>query len=293
MGTFTFGILLISGSIFAQQFESVVVRHYGKKYEKGGIFFNAMVCLFAVIYLWLTDKGGLQFPKELRGYALLNAAIYAVGFYAGFIAFKIGSFGLTKLFSSFGIVLPTFYGILFLNEPAGIYTYIALALIVCSLFLMNYQKTKPEQQEPITLKWVLFVLLIILANAAIAVIGKIQHSAFGDTCANEFLMITYLGATIFLLIFSLTFERHTLKETAKTACLCGIGAGLFNAVSNLLTLIAYNCLPLSFVSPYKTGAGIVLGFVLARIFYKEKFSAAQYIGVGIGIAAVVLMSLKF
>ena len=38
---------------------------------------------------------------------------------------------------------------------------------------------------------------------------------------------------------------------------------------------------------------IIYSKVKDVVFYKEKFSAEQYIGVGIGIAAVVLMSLKF
>ena len=293
MGALTLGMLLTAGSIFTHQFESMVVRHYGKKHRKGGIFFNAMVCLFAVVYLVITDKGGFMCPNKLWVYALTNAAVYAIGFYAGFAAFKSGSFGLTKLFTSFGILLPTFYGILFLKEPASIYTYIALALITFSLFLMNYQKNEDANQERITLKWILFVLLTILSNAAISILGKIQTAAFGDAYTNEFLIVTYLGATVFLLIFSLSLERHSLKEIAKPAFFCGMGAGLFNAISNLLTLFAYNYLPISFISPFKSGIGIVLGFALARFLYKERFSALQYIGVGIGIIAVVLMSLKF
>lgn len=287
------GMLLVSGSLLTHQFESMIVRHYGKKYANGGIFFNAMICLFAVVYFLFTDKGGLQFPQTIWIYGLINSATYAIGFYAGYMAFKTGSFGLTRLFTSFGVIISTLYGILFLKEPTTAYTYIALVLILLSLFLMNYQKNDDSPKQEISLKWIIYVTLTVLSNAAIAILGKAQHAQLGDAYTNEFLIITYIGASVALLLFSVMLERQAFGSHLLPTFLLGAGAGIFNAISNFFTLITYNYLPISFISPVKTGVGMVLGFVLSMGLYKEKFSRRQFVAIGIGIIAVIIMSLKF
>ena len=64
------GYLLILINQAAHQVEGMLVRRYGKKHGAGGLFFNAIICLFAMFFFVLTDKGGFYFPKELGCTAL-------------------------------------------------------------------------------------------------------------------------------------------------------------------------------------------------------------------------------
>ena len=179
MGNEMIGLSLVACSLAAHQLEVIIVKHYGKKYGKGGMSFNAIICLFAMIYFFVTDTGGLQFVKGIWGYGIINSFMYAIGFYAAYVAFKIGSFGLTRLFTSFGVIVSTFYGIIFLDEPTTVLTYISLVMIVISLFLMNYHKQDNDNQK-ISLKWIIYILLIIVSNAAIAIIGRMQYGAYEE-----------------------------------------------------------------------------------------------------------------
>ena len=72
MGGSLLGMLLILGGAGAHQLETVLVKNYGDKYGKGGMLFNAIICLAATLYFFLTDKGGLAFPKELWIYGGIN-----------------------------------------------------------------------------------------------------------------------------------------------------------------------------------------------------------------------------
>lgn len=291
MGNGMIGMLLVAGSLTAHQLEVMLVKRYGKKYGKGGMFFNAIICLFAMIYFFITDTGGLVFAKGIWGYGIVNSLMYATGFYAAYVAFKIGSFGLTRLFTSFGVIISTFYGIIFLNEPTSLLTYISLAMILVSLALMNYSKSEGTRQK-ITLKWVIYVLLIIISNAAIAIIGRMQHGVYGDVYKNEFLIISLAGAAISLFALGAVFERESFKETLRHGIIYGASAGVCNGINNLFVLITYNYLPISFTSPLKSGLGIVISFVVSIALYKEKFGRHQVVGVIIGALAVVLMNIK-
>ena len=287
------GMLFVLGSLMMQQFESIIVKSYGKKHGKGGMFFNAVVCLFAMLYFIATDEGGLEFKPALWKFGLINSVMYATGFYATYVAYKIGSFGLTKLVIAFGVIIPTFYGIIFLKEDTTVCTYLALILILISIFLINYQKKDGNSKEKISPKWLLYILLAVVANAIITIIGKKQVDVFVGNYKNEFLMISLAGASLILFVLALIFERDSLKSKIKPGFIYGSFAGIFNGINNFFLLMTYFYLPLSFTAPIRTGLGIVFGFSLSVFLYKEKFNARQIVSVFIGIAAVVIMNLKF
>ena len=285
------GMLLIFASLACHQFEGILVKAHGKKHGSGGMHFNAIICLFAMIYFFVTDKNGLQFTSRVWLYGIANCFMYATGFYTTYLAFRLGSFGLTKLLSSFAGIISVFYGIVFLKEPTTPITYVALFLIFLSVFLMNYKKSN-EKTDRLSVGWLVCVLLTVISNGLISIIGKTEHDHLGDGFNNEFLIISLGGAAVLLFILGLIFERGSLKSSFKYGFLYGASAGIFNGINNLLALVTYNYLPLSFISPVKTGLGIVLAFIVSLLLYREKFTRMQGASVAIGIVAVVLMNLK-
>ena len=289
MGGNMLGMLLIFGAIFAHQAETILVRNYGKKHGAGGFFFNAIICFAALFYFFITDKGGLNFPPKLWLYGIINASMYAIGYYTGYVAYSTGSYALTKLFMSFGILISIFYGIVFLGEPATVLTYISFALILAALALANYRKK--EADDKITVKWLINIIFMVASNAAISIIGKMQHGTFDGDFKNEFLIISLAGATVMLFAFGFIFERDSLKKTFKYGLMYGGGAGVLSGINNLATLGVYAYLPISVVSPVKSGLNMVLSFLTAVLLYKEKFSKRQVVGVALGILAIVLINL--
>lgn len=291
MGNSMIGMMLVIFGLVMHQIETIIVKNYGNKHGKGGMFFNAIICLFAMVYFFITDKNGLQFPKGIWIYGIVNSIMYATGFYTGYAAYKTGSFGFTKLFVSFAGIFSIFYGIIFLKEPTSIIMYIAIVMIFLSVFLMNYQKDEDSGKNKISVKWIIYIILTVLSNAFIAIIGRMQYGVYGDTYKNEFLIISLAGGAISLFILGMIFERDSFKYTVKHGFLYGAGAGVCNGINNLLLLVTYNYLPISFISPVRTGIGIIMGFLISILLYKEKFTRRQLISAGIGLAAVVLMNL--
>ena len=66
------GALLLVLDMITQQGEGMTVRAYGKRHAVGGMFFNAVICLFSMIFFFITDKGGLVFTKELIAYGVVS-----------------------------------------------------------------------------------------------------------------------------------------------------------------------------------------------------------------------------
>ncbi len=294
------GLLFVIAGIVSHQIEGMTVKRYGEKYGKGGMFFNAFLCFFAVIYFFISDIGDLNFLSEkLWIFGIVNSFMYAAGFYSMYIALKEGSYGLTRLVTSFTGIVSILYGILFLgdSDKANWLTYVSIAMIFASLFLMQYQKRSEGEKGSFSVKWLVSVIVTFASNAVIGILGKEQQLQFTDEVTNtnafknEYLIITFLGSALWLFLLGFIYERSSFKATVKTGLFYGAVAGVCNGVSNLFNMISYEYFILSVVTPLKTALGMIFTFLIAIIFYKEKFSLRQYIAVVWGCVAVVLMSI--
>ena len=295
MSNYAIGMLYLVAGTLAHQLEAIIVKRYGQKYGNGGMFFNVFLCLFAVVYFFvsdlLLDKSGFQLPLGVFVCGIITSVLYAVGFYAAYVALASGSFGLTQFYSSFGGILTIAYGIAVLGETTGRFFYVAVVLKFLALFLIQYKASK-ETGAKFTMKWFVSLMLNILANVAITVINKWQQDHFEGQYRNEYLTVIFLGSALILFVLGLIYERNSLKTTFKHGFLYGMAAGLLNGMNNLFSLAMIFYLPISLTSPLKSGLGMLATFVFAVFLYKEKFTIRQYIGVAIGVASVVLINIQ-
>ena len=291
------GYLLVLLFVALNMGESIAVKSYAKKYNSGGFIMNAIIALFACLFFVskvLLFSDGFNFMQEMIPYALVNSVFYSCGFYFAFVAFKIGPFGLTRLIANFSLMFPIFYGIFFLNEPTGIFTYIGIVLIVAAMFMMNYtgkSASREKKEGTVSLKWLACILISTFANGFISVVTRMQQIKFENACSNEFQIISIGGSFLFLTIVGIITDRKNLNHVLKKGTLYGAVSGLFNGAKNFTILLIYELLPLSVVSPLKAGLGIVASFLLSILAYKEKYTVLQKIGVACGGAAVVLLTI--
>lgn len=295
MTGYVLGMICIFVGLTAHQMEAIVVKNYGKKHGKGGMFFNAFLCLFAVLYFvgsdLILDRSGFQLPPDVLLVGSLTSLLYAAGFYAAYVAYSCGSFGLTRFYSSLGGVLTIVYGLAVLGETTGPFFFVAVALKFVAMFLIQYKATKAGDAK-FSFKWFFSTAVNVLANVAIGIVNKWQQDHFEGQYRNEYLTVIFLGSALVLFVLGLIYERGSFKATIKHGLVYGMAAGLLNGVNNVFSLAVYYYLPLSFVSPFKGGLGMLATFFIAAILYKEKFTLRQYIGAGVGVAAIVLMNIK-
>ena len=286
------GYLLIIVYTLLNLGESVVVRNYARRHGSGGFIMNAITALFAALFFLVTDKGGFYAPAEMLPLAAINACLFGAGFYFMYVAFQSGPYGLTRLISGFSLLFTIFYGIFVLKEKTTVLTYIGIAMIFAAMILINCKKSdNGEEKKGLSLKWFLSVMLSLVANGFIGILTRMQQIRFNNSCSNEFQFISIGASFVLLAIIGLIVDRDKLGKVLKTGTLYGAVAGIFNGAKNFVTLVIYTCLPLSVISPTKTGLSILATFVMAILFYKEKYTLLQYIGVVLGGSAVILLAL--
>lgn len=282
-------ILLLIAVMVSMLFQSIAQKQYNKRSGNNGTYlFNAICTLSAAILFLCTDENGFDFETALIPYVIGFAVAFGSAILFTFLAIREGSLSFTSLATSYSLIIPTLYGLLFLNESAGLFLYIGITLLVCSLFLINNRKDDGK----FSLKWCIFVLLAFLGNGLCSTVQTAQQLRFAGQYKSEFMIAALLMLSVFFLILSIIKERadipHCLKRAALFMVLTGVANGLVNLF--VMTLVSRG-MAASIMFPVISGGGIVLTTLVSVIFYKEKLCGKQYLGLLLGVTSVVCMNL--
>ena len=284
-------LLLIVASTAIHQVEGVAIKKYNARHAVGGFIFTALVSLFAMLFFFLTDKGGLYFPTAMLPLAIASGICYASASYLTYVAFSCGSFVMTNLFLSYGLLFSIGYGLFFLKDPTTPLTYVGLGLILVSIFLVRQDK-KEESTVKISAKWVICTVISVIGSGMLGVLMKLQQVQFSGETDNEFMIVTLGISALSLLVLGLIKDGKHVGYILKNGGLYALVAGASNGATNLLSLLINLLIPLSIAAPSRAGVKILFSFLLARLLFKEKFSKRQLAGVLLGTVALVLLNIK-
>ena len=237
--------------------QNVLKKAFTNKRGNGGVFFFGALTALAALLFFICSGGKLNWEPGLWPYSLGFALSYGAGTVGAVAAVHYGPLALTGLMTSYSLLMPTLYGLIFLKDPIGVGLFPGLALLVISLALI----TRRNDEAPITLKWGIFVALAFLGNGMCSVVQKMQQVAFDGGCKSEFMILALLlggGA--------LLRERKELKENLKAGWYLAVPCGLSNGLVNLFVMILSALMPVSVMFPLISVGGIVTTYLFARFY---------------------------
>jgi len=256
---------------------------------KGVYLFTAIVSLVAMAF-FTAAAGKLSFAASTLPYSLGFAAAYAVSTVFGTLAIATGPLSLTSLFSSYSLMIPTFYGLLFLKDPIGAGLIPGIALLAASLLLINYRKEK-SQENGLSMRWLLYVFVSFVGNGMCSTVQKMQQVAFEGAYKSEFMIAALAMVTAAMLLLSAGTERGRMKAYAAAGWLPAALCGVLNGMVNLFVMILNGKMPASIMFPMISAGGIIASYLISRFFYREKLTRMQFAGFLAGIASVVFLNL--
>ena len=279
--------ILLIVIILGVSMQDVTKKIYNKRAAAAGTyFFVTLTSLAAAIFFALTS-GKLSFNAEIIPYSIAFAASYTAGVVGSVIAIASGPLSLTSLIVSFSLMLPTLYGLIFLNDPISIGLFPGLALLAASLFLIN----KRDKDVKINTKWVISVFFAFVGNGFCTISQKMQQLAFDGGYKNEFMIIALVITAVACFAMMMIKERKILKMQKWDGYSLGLLCGALNGAVNLFVMILSGLMPVSLMFPIISAGGIVATFIISQVFYKEKLSKFQLVGFILGTASVVLLNI--
>ncbi len=285
-------ILLASCTSLA---EGVIIKKYNGKYQSGSFVFTAMISFFSMAFFLLsdliTDPEKLTFPAELFPYALFAGVWYCAATILTYIALRIGSFVISLLIISYSIVFSTAYGIIFLDEPTTLFTWLGFALIALSLFLLRGRSDGSGEKKKFSFLWLICIGISTVGNGAFSILSRMQQIRFDNAVTNEFMVIALSLSALSLGIFGIIKEKKQALISFKICLPYAIGAGMSNGMTNMMAMFVNTLIPISIAAPMRSAVKNILSMGVSMVIFKEKFLTRQIIGVALGAAAVVLLNL--
>lgn len=267
--------------------QSVLRKLYSEQTKSAGVYtFSVFSACGALLFFLITMKDPV-WDLRILPYAIIFAASYLSAGIFGLKAISVGSLSLTSLITNFSLIIPTFYGLLFLGERGSVFFFFGVAALLVALVLVN----KSSDSTPITGKWLFYVAIAFAGNGMCSLSQTLQQNAFQGAYKNEFMIFALLLVVIGSAIMMFTQERKNIKVYVKFGTVKGLACGVANGVVNLLVMVLLGSMPASVVFPLITGGSIVFTYVISRTAFREKLSKRQTIGFVFGVASIILLNL--
>ena len=203
------------------------------------------------------------------------------------LAVANGSLSLTSLFISYSLMIPTFYGLVFLKDSISFGFIPGLTLLAVSLFLVN----KGDKKARFSFKWIMFVILAFIGNGMCTVIQKMQQVASDGNYKNEFMIVALAIVAVVMFILSMLKEREEIKTYVKAGWHWALICGLLNGMVNLFVMLLSEKMALSLMFPLISAGGLIVTYAVSRFGYKEKLTKVQFAGFVLGLASVIFLNI--
>jgi len=249
-------------------------------------FFSAITGFSALCFFWIGNGCKITISSDYMPYSIAFGIAYVVCDVASFFAIMWGYLSITGLVSSYSLLIPTFYGLILLNEKLSFFGIIGIVALLISIYLINDKKEKAK----FSLKWVIALAVSFVGNGMCSTIQKMQQMACAGQYKNEYMIIS-LGIVTVVSVIMCLIRREKVTQKFKACVGLGAVSGVANGIVNLLVMILTGSIPNAILFPSISAGGIVVGFLIATGIYKERLTRQQLVGYAIGTVSVVLLNL--
>lgn len=258
--------------------------------------FNAVSSLLSAATLAVISlaSGSLCAPSA---YTLILGVVFGIATALCAIlhmkALENGPLSYTSVICSCAMVIPALSGLLFFGEDVTTLQYVGIVLMVIS-FACAVDRQNGE--TGMSFKWMLLCLGSFLFSGSVGVMQKVhQSSAYKDEL-GIFLVIAFIASAIFSAALSAYYKKKCgqqitvingvkVKKFVVVSIVCGIGIALCNQINMYLAGV----MDAIIFYPVVNGAGMLLTTAAGLVFWKEKLSKKQWLGLVTGAAAIFLL----
>lgn len=294
-------LVLFVVTLAANLLGGLVRTYYSKNISQslsGYHLFNAVSSLVCGAALLALSGGELPMSLYTLLLAILFGIITAAQQITNSAALSVGPWSYTSVIISMSTVITALSGVLFFDESIRVTQLLGIALMVLCLIL-SVKKESDEQQKR-SLRWILLSLASCVFSGGVGIMQKIHQSSDYRGELTMFLIIAFICSFLFSMgDLLLSHIRHTDKQDAllekKPAvwllCVLFIAGGIGVALNNLVNLYLSGVVDSAIFFPIVNGGGLILITIASLLFFHEKLSRRQWLGLVFGIIATLLLCL--
>lgn len=292
--------IILSISMLACLLGGMIKKFLGDRFEsKNAMYhvYNAVVSFVSALSLLLISNNIKMSPFTII-LGIIFGVVTAFQSIFNLKAFENGPYSYTSVIVSLSTIIPTLSGCIIWHEHISAIQIIGILLmLICFVCSVNFT----DNQKKTSILWILYTFMTFCFTGFIGVMQKWHQSTTYKNELDGFLVIAFFisfaySAIGFLYACSKKFPspRYILKkEITLSAVIFMIIGGICAAANNKMNLYLSGVMESAIFFPTVNGGGLVLSTIASQIFFKEKLSKKQGLGVVLGIIAVVLLCNPF
>jgi drug/metabolite transporter (DMT)-like permease len=256
------------------------------------IVYNYIVaCLLGWLLLIDPPRIAHIFQSQWLPLALIIGILFILMFFVIAITTQRVGITPTAISGRLSVVLPILFSIIYFNETLNVLKVTGLVLAIPALALSIFKKRK--NRVHLHPQFLYLPLLLFLGTGIIDSLVKLSQEVYIPD--DEILLfstvlfgVSALSGLLFKAIFRTDLDRFLLRRNI----VWGFILGIVNLGSLYFLIMALNLAPFdSSVIFGMNNMGIVLLSVFAGVlFFREKLSIINWIGIGISVVAIFVLS---
>ncbi len=273
--------LLFSASI-------MVIFRYFDKYKVDTFMAISFSYVISAVLALSISYDGAKIQSLITTHSSL-VIILGIAFFFGFlimsISIKKAGISISSVASNISVLIPVLIAYMIYNESIDNIQLVGIVLAVPAIYLFF----KPEKSKKLELKFILFPLILFaITGFNNSLMRHAEHLG-----VNNFPML-FVGL-IFSIALIVSIIFLIIKGEIKKFSLKNIGFGFILGIANIAsTYFFIECLiefPSSLFFPIYNLSLIGLAAFMGIVFFKEKFSKVNILGLILAAGAIVLMNI--
>jgi len=285
-------ILLIALGVFINTMENFYCKNLLKT-RCDSFVYSIIYFLVAVITTFIYN--GCRVGK-MSTFLVLDSLLYGsmltLELYCTLQAYKCGSMSLTSMFIMASIMIPIIPSWIFWGDKITWNQVVGIAVMFAAIALIlnvgaDIGKTKLDW------KWFMYAFFAFIGSGTAAIAEKLLTVSEYVGQTNDFVLMGLMFSVIFMGIVLLVLRKKepiTIKMNARVILPTAV-TGVGYSFLCIITLLVVAILPASVVYTVSNGAKLILITIIDVLLFKEKITKPQYLGLGLGVVGVVLLSL--
>lgn len=274
-------LLLYFANMLCSAGQSAASKLYSTRGGEASAFnMNKTLWAFLLFFVWSLLRGQAVHLKTLP-LAILYGVFLTVSMHCGFQALSMGPMALTSILASMSLIIPFLWGILFWQETLTVLSVFGVLLLLLSIMLINR-----GSRGKLSLKWLVYSMVTMLANGFCSVVQKYHQRLFPGQFQVDFMLLS-MGTAALLLLISLFLSRKSFPKPS----LLGAISGAMNGLANLMVLLLAATESAAFLFPLIAAGNAVGAWLTGLLLFREKTRRSQLIGLAAGILGVIVLNL--
>ncbi len=288
--------ILIVLSIILGVMTGAVSKYAGERFKNKVLMYNVFnVFVSAVSAVSMLFIGKIT---HISAFTVYLGTAYGIATALQFIfnlkAYETGSFAYTSVITSLATVIPALSGYFIWNEKITIFQIIGMVMMfICAVCSVDFSK----EERRTSAIWFCYTIIVFFCSGFLGVMQKLHQSTVYKNELDSFLFIAFVVSAVCSSASIVLPHRKNVgdnvdtlkKEVSKGLIVLMVICGIFTAGIHKINLYLSGVMESVVFFPVINGGSLMGTMMVSLLLFKEKLSLKKWVGIIIGIIAVILI----